>query len=189
MRSVKTLFLCILCVFLAAAIPASALDGTYFSLSGYVTDANWNPIQGAVVTLYNNDFDRVTTTVTTESGYFAFEGVSVKTNLCSVRISYTEGGVEHEIPGYYIPALTASGDIRLAANQTHYDNYYLPGSQPHVTPTPTPSPTPSPTAAPSPTEAPVSQCAQALIFAGGFAIGAITATLTCFIVFRHRRKI
>lgn len=75
MRYTKTLLLLIFCaMLLAQAVQAVAVEGEYFSISGTVTDANWNPIPGALVTLYDNDFNRITTQYTTESGYFSFQG-------------------------------------------------------------------------------------------------------------------
>ncbi len=190
MCSAKTLLLCFLCaVLLATPLPASAVEGDYFSISGTVTDANWNPIQGALVTLYDNEFNRITTQYTSESGYFAFEGVSVKTNLCQIRISYTDSSGTHDLPGYYIPAITAHGDQHIDPRQSHYDDFYLPGSVPRITPTPTPDPTATPAEAPAPTASPVSQTAQALIFGGGFALGAVTAALACLVLLRARGKI
>jgi len=191
MRSMKTPLLCMLCAVLAAMpLPAHAVVGDYFSISGTVTDANWNPIPGALVTLYDNDFNRITTQDTNENGYFAFQGVSVKTNLCHVRISYTEGGVEYIIPGYYIPAFPAHGEQRIDPEQSHFDDYYLPGSVPRVTPTPTPAPTSAPTDPPVPAPASGgSQATQAIIFIGGFVIGLATGTLTCLIALRYYGKI
>lgn len=44
MRSAKTLLLLTFAaMLLSAALPASAVEGEYFSVSGTVTDANWNP--------------------------------------------------------------------------------------------------------------------------------------------------
>lgn len=167
---------------LILALPGQATQGEYFSVSGTVTDANWNPIQGALVTLFDNDFNRVTTQETTAAGYFSFQGVSVKSNLCNVRISYTDNtGVDHDIPGYYIPAQTAKGTIVLGPNMTHYDDYALPGSVPHPTPTPDP---PTPTPAPSPTPEPSTGDSRrdALFFICGFLAGA-SAALLAFIIF------
>jgi hypothetical protein len=174
---------------LATSLPASAVYGDYFSISGRVTDANWNPIQGALVTLYDNEFNRITTQDTNENGYFAFEGVNVKTNLCQVRISYTDASGTYDLPGYFIPAITAHGDQHIDPKQTHYEDFYLPGSVPRVTPTPTPGPTGTPTDVPVPTESPEGQATQALIFGGGFVVGAVTAALACLIVFRSLGKI
>ncbi|HTX43487.1 MAG TPA: carboxypeptidase-like regulatory domain-containing protein [Methanocella sp.] len=185
MRSVKTLLLCIFfSLLLAQAFRAAAYEGNYFSIYGTVTDANWNPIPGALVTLYDNDFNRITTQDTNANGSFYFQGVSVKTNLCNVRVSYTEGGTEHRIPGYYIPAYPANGDQRVDPKQTHFDDYYLPGSQPRETPTPMPSLTPTDTPLPPPASDD-SQGTEALIFSGGFIGGLVTATLACLIVFRR----
>ena len=187
MRTAKTLLLCILVTMLAAMpLPASAVVGDYFSVSGRVTDANWNPIPGALVTLSDNDFNRITTQNTNGNGYFSFERVSVKTNLCNVRISYTDGNGTYYLPGYYIPAFNAHGEQQLTPEQTHFDNYYLPGSQPHVTPTPMPVPTLAPANTPAPTAvSDDGQATQALIFGGGFIGGMVTATLACLIIFRR----
>ncbi len=185
MRPSKTLLLC-MAMLAAMSLPASAVEGDYFTISGTVTDANWNPIPGALVTLYDSDFNRITTQDTTASGNFSFEGVSTKTNMCIIRISYTDANGTYSIPGYYIPALPAHGRQRLTPEQAHYDNFYLPGSRPRVTP----AATLSPTNAPVPTAAPDnSQGNQALTFAGGFAIGAASAVLGCAIVLRYRGKI
>jgi hypothetical protein len=190
MRSTKTLLLLLFCsLLLAQAFRATAYEGVYFSISGTVTDANWNPIPGALVTLYDNDFNRITTQYTTESGYFSFQGVSVKSNLCNMRVTYTEGGIEHRIPGYYIPAYPANGEQHIDPDQTHFDDYYLPGSMPKETPTPAPVPTLTPAATPvTDTASDSSQVTQAIIFAGGFIAGSITAALASLIVLRRPGK-
>jgi hypothetical protein len=186
MRSILTLIIGIM--LLATALPASAVEGEYFSLSGTVTDANWNPIPGALVSLYDNDFNQITTQDTNSQGYFAFQGVSVKSNVCHVRVSYTDSsGVEHKIPGYYIPAITAKGDIQVDPAQTHFDDYYLPGSQPKATPTPAPVPTSNPTATPVPVPANSDTVTPVLLFLAGLLTGASVATLACFIVMRPKK--
>jgi hypothetical protein len=174
---------------LFTALPASATEGEYFSISGTVTDANWNPIPGALVTIYDNDFNRITTQNTNDQGYFSFQGVSVKSYLCNLRVSYTDAsGTEHVLPGYYIPSQTARGTIELDPVQTHYDDYTLPGSQPRVTPTPVPTPTPAPTATPLPAPAHEDNTVvYMLLFIGGAIAGASVATLACFIAMRQKK--
>lgn len=186
MRSVKTL-LPVFLLLLAAALPASATEGVYFSISGSVTDANWNPIPGALVTLYDNDFNRITTQDTNAQGYFAFEGVSVRSNLCNIRIAYTDAdGVVHDLPGYYMPSYTASGNILIDPDQTHFDFYTLPGSVPRATPTPMPTAIVEPTALP--TVAPGNGTTDPLVlFSGGFLAGACVAALVCIMAFRLKK--
>jgi hypothetical protein len=190
MRSVKTLLLLLIvaCI-IATAIPASAYKGEYFNVSGRVTDANWNPIPGAYIELYDFDFNLITTQNTTAQGYFSFEGVSVTSNVFNIRVTYTdENGTAHKIPGYYIPAMTAKGDIKIESAKTRFDDYYLPGSQPLVSPTPVPTATPVPTVAPTPVpESGDSAVIYVLLFAGGFIAGASLATLACFL-FMGRKK-
>jgi len=190
MRFTKTLLTALAGIALIfAALPAHAVDGDYFSISGTVTDANWNPIPGALVILYDNDFNQVTTQDTTSNGYFAFEGVSVKTNLCNLRISYKDAeGTVHELPGYYIPSQTAHGTIELNATMTHYDDYALPGSQPRATPTPVPTPTPAPTTAPTADPVPQNDNGLYLIlFFSGFLTGASMSLLACIVFMRPRK--
>ncbi len=191
MRSTRTLLPLILCaMFAAMALPAYAVEGDYFSISGTVTDANWNPIPGAVVTLYDNDFNRITTQDTNENGSFYFQNVAAKTYLCTLRVSYTENGTAHDIPGYYIKHYPASGVQFVAPEETHYDNYYLPGSVPKVCPTPvaTPTSTPDPTVAPGPADSNDSAVVSILLFVGGFIAGAAVATLACYIMMQPGRK-
>ncbi len=190
MRSAKTLLLLLFCaLLLAQAVSATAVEGDYFSISGTVTDGNWNPIPGALATLYDNDFNRITTQDTNQNGSFYFQNVAVKTYLCTVRVSYTESGTVHNIPSYYIKHYPASGEQFIAPEETHYDNYYLPGSKPRETPTQTPVPTLTPADTPVPASASDNgQITQALIFAGGYIGGLVTATLACLIIFRRPGK-
>jgi hypothetical protein len=190
MRSTKTLLLLILgAAILTTALQASATEGVYFSISGNVTDANWNPIPGALVTLYDNDFNRIATQYTLANGYFSFEGISVKSYLCNVRIAYTDNGTEYTIPGYYIPAYPAKDEQHIDPKQTHFDDYYLPDSKPLVTLTPTPVPTAAPTATPLPENTTDNSTVTLfLLFAGGFIAGASVATLACFIILRPNKK-
>jgi hypothetical protein len=184
MRSTKTLILLMFCaMLLAQALHATAVEGDYFSISGTVTDANWSPIQGALVTLYDNDFNPITTQDTNEYGHFYFQNVAVKTYLCTVRVSYTESGAVHSIPGYYIKHYPANGIQSVAPEETHYDNYYLPGSMPKVCTTPavTPTATPAPTAVPA-AEPNNSAVTSILLFVGGFIAGSAVATLACYIL-------
>ncbi len=188
MRSAKTLLLLLFCaLLLAQAVSATAVEGDYFSISGTVTDGNWNPIQGALVTLYDGNFNRITTQDTNQNGNFYFQNIAVKTNTCTVRVSCTENGTVHDIPGYYIKFYPASSAQSVAREETHYDNYYLPGSKPRETPTPAPALTPTDAPVPA-TASDNSQVTQALIFIGGFIAGSITATLACLIVFRRPGK-
>ncbi len=189
MRSTKTLLLLIFAaMLLSAALPATAVEGEIFSVSGTVTDANWNPIPGALITIYDLDFNRITTQNTNSQGYFFFQGVSVKSNVFNLKVSYTdENGVTHSLPGYYIPAMTAKGDIQLDTAKTHYDDYTLPGSQPRPTATPVPTPTAAPTAAPQPAQQTDNTVQYMLMFIGGAVSGAAVATLACFVVMRTRK--
>lgn len=189
MRSAKTLLLLAFAAMLvSAALPASAVEGEYFSVSGTVTDANWNPIPGALITLYDFDFNRITTQNTNSQGYFSFEGVSVTSNVFNLRVIYTdESGAQHELPGYYIPAMTAKGDIRLDAAKTHYDDYTMPGSEPRATSTPMPTPTQAPAATPQPAQSTDNTVVYMLLFVGGAIAGAAVATLACFIVMRTQK--
>ena len=191
MRPTKTLLVLLIGVVLLAAslLPAHAVQGDYFSVSGTVTDANWNPVPGAVVSLYDNDFNIITTQRTTAQGYFSFQGVSVKTNLCNLGVLYTDSdGVDHQLPSYYIPAFTAKDDVQLDPKQTHYDDYTMPGSIPHTTPVPTPTPTPDPTVVPTADPAPSDNTmVYILLFIGGFTTGASVALLGCIVVLRPRK--
>jgi hypothetical protein len=189
MRSAKTLLLLTFAaMLLSAALPASAVEGEYFSVSGTVTDANWNPIPGALITLYDFDFNRITTQNTNSQGYFAFQGVSVKSNVFNLRVSYTdENGVSRSLPGYYIPAMTAKGDIKLDTAKTHYDDYTLPGSQPRLTATPAPTITAAPTATPQPAQPADNTVVYLLLFIGGAIAGAAVATLACFVAMRTNK--
>lgn len=184
MRSAITPLFCILCAMLMVmSLPASAVEGESFSISGTVTDANWNPIPGALVTLYDNDFNRITTQDTNQNGSFYFQNVVVRSYLCTVRVSYTENGTVHDIPGYYIKHYPASGAQLIAPGETHFDNYYLPGSIPRVCPTPAVTPAATPTV---PAAEPNGNAATGiLLFVGGFTAGSITATLASLIVLRR----
>jgi len=190
MRSTKTLLLLIFCaMLLAQAVQAVAVEGEYFSISGTVTDANWNPIPGALVTLYDNYFNRITTQDTNENGNFYFQNVMTKTYLCTVRVSYTENGTTHNIPGYYIKHYPANGVQYIGPEETHFEDYYLPGSVPRVSTTPTVAPT----AAPAPTSMPAAELnnnavTNILLFVGGFIAGTAVATLACFILLRSPKK-
>jgi hypothetical protein len=189
MRSVKTLLLLLFCALLPAmSLQASAVEGEYFSISGTVTDANWNPIQGALVTLFDNDFNRITTQDTNQNGSFYFQNMEVKTYLCTVRVSYTEGGTVHDIPGYYIKHYPANGVQLIASEETHYDDYYLPGSMPRVSPTVAATPVDTPSPAAAPVANPDSAVTGMLLFVGGFIAGLAVATLASFIVLRRSPK-
>jgi len=188
MRFIKIFLPSVLCILLAAlAYPAFAVEGVYFTISGTVTDANWNPIYGADVELYDNYVDHVINTTKTDgNGEFVFENVTVKTNLCTVRVSYTEGGTTYKIPGYAILHYPATGVQRVDPRETHFDDYHIPGSRPRATPTPTPMPTATPTATPLPSQDPgISVTLGVLLFIGGFASGALIAAIACFIVMRR----
>lgn len=190
MRSIKTLLTLLFgAMLLSMALPASAVEGVYFSVSGTLTDANWNPVPGAVITLYDFDFNRITTQDTNSQGYFSFEGVSVNSNVFNIRVFYTdESGVEHTLPGYYIPAMPAEGDIKIAGAKTHFDDYTLPGSQPRATPTPVPTSAPAPTATPLPAQASQDNTVvYMLLFISGAVAGASVATLACFVVMRTKK--
>lgn len=174
---------------LAVALPASASDGVYFSVSGTVTDANWNPIPGALVTVYDNEFNRIITQDTNALGNFLIENVTVKSNTFHLTVSYTDAnGEEHDLPGYYIPAITAKGDVKIDPAKTNFDFYTLPGSQPRITPTPIPTPTPYPTAVPTADPAPQdSNAVYVIVFISGFLTGASLALLACIVFLRPRK--
>lgn len=113
----------------------------------------------------------------------------MKSYLCNVRVTYVEGGTEHKLPGYYIPSYPAKGEQQIDPKQTHYDDYYLPGSVPRVSPTPTVAPT----ATPAPTPMPAAELNNNVVtsislFVGGFIAGAAVATLACFILLRSPKK-
>ncbi len=190
MRSIKTLLILLAgAALLAAALPASASEGQYFTVSGTVTDANWNPISGALVTVYDLDYNGIITQNTNEQGHFLIENITVKSNTFHLKVSYTDANGEvHTLPGYYIPAYTAKGDVVVDPAKTNFDFYTLPGSQPRVTPTPVPTATPVPT--PLPTATPVPQDSNGLyviMFIGGFISGASVALLGCIIFLRPRK--
>jgi hypothetical protein len=174
---------------LAQAFYAMAYEGESFSISGTVTDGNWNTMPGALVTLYDGEFNVITSQDTNQNGSFYFQNMILKTSTCTVRVSYIENGTVHSLPGYYTKFHPASGEQSFAPDETHFDDYYLPGSVPRVTPTPTPLPTMTPSDTPIPDAASEnSQTTQALIFAGGYIGGMITATLACLIIFRRPGK-
>jgi hypothetical protein len=191
MRSVKTLLLLSLCaLLLALAAPAFAVEGDSFAIYGTVTDANWNPVPGALVTLFDNDMNQIITQNTDRNGNFSFENMVVKTSLCTVHVTYIDaGGVRHDIPSYYIKRYWAKDVQQVDPRESHYDDYYLPGSMPRVTPTAEPTATALPTAVPSPTPDPGNGLmTNILVFIGGSVAGAAVATLACFMVLRPKKK-
>ncbi len=191
MRPTRTLLLFIIGATLAMmALPAHALEGEYFMLSGTVTDANWNPISGADVVLYDNYVDRVINSTTTDqNGNFAFEHVTIKTNLCTVGVSYTEGGTTYKIPGYNINHYPANGVQKVDLKDTHFNDYYLIGSTPQISATPTVAPTATAVPTPLPiTGSDNSPVPSILLFLGGSISGAVVATLACFIVLRPPKR-
>ncbi len=67
----------------------------------------------------------------------------------------------------------ANGVQAIDTSETHFDNYYVVGSMPRISPTPTSTPTVTPTPTPEPTAVPDnSMVPSILIFAGGFIGGA-----------------
>jgi len=174
---------------LAQAFYAMAYEGESFSISGTVTDGNWNTMPGALVTLYDGEFNVITSQDTNQNGSFYFQNMILKTSTCTVRVSYIENGTVHSLPGYYTKFHPASGEQSFAPDETHFDDYYLPGSVPRVCPTPavTPVATPAPTAAQA-ADPNNNVVVSILLFAGGFIAGASLATLACYIVLKRPGK-
>jgi hypothetical protein len=191
MHLTKTLLFLMSCaVLMALSSPALAIKGDNFTLFGTVTDANWNPVQNATVTLYDNNFVSIATNTTDTSGNFMFSDMNVSTYTCTIRVQVVQGGTTHIIPDYYFSWFNADGIQRVDSNETHYEDYYVPGSVPRVSPSPTMSPTILPTITPMPTATPdpASPMSDILFGAGGFIAGAAIATLACFILLRHPGK-
>ena len=192
MRLTKTLLFLIFCaVLLALAAPSMAVKGDNFTLSGTVTDDNWNPVQNATVTLYDNNFAVIATNTTDAGGNFRFSNLYVSTYTCTIRVQVTEDGTTYKIPDYYFDWYDAEGLLAVDPNQTHYEDFYVPGSVPHATPSPTMAPTIMPTITPEPTDAPSPDSpliSAGLPAAGGFIAGAAIATLACLIVLRRPGK-
>src|SRR5208337_1469107 len=186
MRCAKTFLLLILgLVLLSVAAPAFALPNEFFTMNGTVSDANWNPVPGANVTLYDNKFDVIATTVTDSNGNFIFRDENASTYTCTVRVQLMEGGTLYKIPDYYFLWYRALGNLSVTPDETHFEDYYVYGSKPRACPTPMPTAiptsTPLPTAVPTPAN---DTLVDILLLAGGFAAGAIIATLACFILMR-----
>lgn len=192
MRLTKTLLFLMSCaLLLALSSPAIAIKGEYFTLSGTVTDANWNPIPNATVTLYDNNFVTIATNTTDSNGNFTFSDQNVSTYTCTVRVQFTQGGTTYQIPDYYFTWFNAAGIQQVDPSETHYEDYYVPGSVPRVSPSPTMAPTILPTITPMPTVAPTTYSpilSDMLFTAGGFIAGAAIAALACFILLRRRGK-
>jgi len=188
MRSAKTLLLLIFAaMLLSAALPASAVEGEYFSVSGTVTDANWNPIPGALITIYDLDFNRITTQNTNS------QATSFSRREREVERLQPQGIVHRRErrgpqPSWLLhTGDDREGDIQLDAAKTHYDDYTLLGSQPRPTATPVPTPTAAPAATPQPSRQSDNTVVYVLLFAGGAVAGAAVATLACFIVMRTQK--
>ena len=189
MRSMKTLLLLIFgAMLLAGASQAFAINGN-FTISGTVSDANWNPVPGANVTLYDNQFNIIAIQLTDANGNFLLENMNASTYTCTVRVQITEGGTTFKIPDYYFKWYPASGVQYVDPSESHFDNYYMIGSKPRVSPAPTPLPAETPTPTPEPTAVPrTDMVPSVLIFAGGFIAGVIVATLVCFFLMRSPKK-
>jgi hypothetical protein len=191
MRYAKTFLLLILgMVLLSIAAPAFALSNEFFTLNGTVSDANWNPVPGANVTLYDNKFNDIANTVTNVNGNFLFQDENVTTYTCTVRVQLMEGGTLYKIPDYYFLWYRAVGNLSVSPAETHFEDYYVYGSKPMACPTP--MPTAMPTFTPIPTVVPTAgndtTVPDILLFVGGFAAGAVIATLACFFLMHSSRK-
>jgi hypothetical protein len=189
MRSTKTLLLLIFgAMLLAGASQAFANNGN-FTISGTVTDANWNPVPGANVTVYDNQFNVIRIQTTDANGQFFMEELNASTFTYKVHVEIIEGATTYQVEDYMSKWHQANGVQSIDTSETHFDNYYMVGSMPRVSPTPTPLPTVTPTPTPEPTAVPEDSLVPSiLLVAGGFIGGAIVATLVCFFFMRARKK-
>lgn len=91
MKSLRPLNLCLnLCVgfaliFTLNFVPVSVAQGTASRVTGTVTDSSGGAINGATVTLTNQETNVAFTTQTTDSGTYTFESVQVGTYSVAVE--------------------------------------------------------------------------------------------------------
>lgn len=114
---------------MAMVFTAPALAGTC-TISGIVTDAAGNPVQGATVTLFDGDRADVMTIETDSGGQFSFVNVQVGTDVCTVRVFYNDRRQTYTNPSYFYKWYPATGEQFIDKNYTTLENYRKPTSSP-----------------------------------------------------------
>ena len=117
---------------MAMAFTVPALAGTC-TISGTVTDAVGNPVQGATVTLFDGNRADVMTIETDAGGQFSFVNAQVGTDVCTVRVFYNDRHQTYTNPSYFNKWYPATGEQLIDKNYTILETYRKP------TPTPTSS--------------------------------------------------
>ena len=101
---------------------ASAQTST-FSVSGEVTDANGNPVPGAIVTLIDSNFNVLGTKTTGDDGTYNFLNVVSNTGTVKVEVNITKDGVTYAVPSYYTNWVNAEGIQIIPSSQTQISDY------------------------------------------------------------------
>lgn len=120
-RGVRVFCIVFACMLAVSMTPtASAADSTLL-VTGIVTDANGNPLSGALVTLYDDQLTDIYQTYTNENGAFIISTVSL-TDRCKVTVSYRQGAIEYRTllnnVSWYD---NASGPISISPGDTKLD--------------------------------------------------------------------
>lgn len=107
------------------SLPATAY-GAYYSVSGTVIDNQGNPVKGANVTLVNDEFNAINSTLTNDSGYYKFVNKQeYGHSIVKVLVSYTDGNQTYRVPPEWTLWVSAEGDAVLNSSATQFHNYPL----------------------------------------------------------------
>ena len=122
MRRILLIILALAGMALLCGSPAQA--GTC-TIRGTVTDADGNPVQGALVTLFDANRAEVTTVETDTGGGFAFVNARVDTDVCTVRVFYNDLHQTYNNAAYFTESYPATGDQFIPKKDTRLGTLHL----------------------------------------------------------------
>ena len=114
-----------------AQLGYATVQGTPFSISGEVIDANGNPVPGALVTLLDNTHNVLGERTTGQNGTYDFLNVLSDTTTVTVMVNFTKDGVIYTDPSdYIIHSYPARGSQTIPGNATQIPDYPPPAFSP-----------------------------------------------------------
>ncbi len=125
MRSRNFLITGIFCLFIMAFAVADAAAETV-TVYGTVIDANGNPVQGADVTIVDNNYVTVAETLSDASGNFEFPGLELGTATFKALASYSDGNKTYSTPAVYALWHASSGTQYINESETQLPDYAPP---------------------------------------------------------------
>ena len=127
MRLSKMVLVGILCIVALTFVFSAGAEASTFTATGTVTDANGNPVPGAVVTMVDNHYGQVAKTHTDDNGSFLFDNIDIGTLTFKVLTSYTDSsGKTYTVPPEYSNWLNAEGLVKINQTYTQITDFALP---------------------------------------------------------------